>query len=152
MAGAGWDDDEQLLAALGDAVRSREVVPDRFLQVGRGAFAWHDVDVELAALRYDSSTSGLPVGVRSDQQSVRALTFVAGELTIELELSTDALLGQVVPPQPGAVEVHVDEGEIRTVQLDESGWFELRPGPSAAFRLGVRTAETTVVLTERITP
>lgn len=48
--------------------------------------------------------------------------------------------------------VHVDEGEIRTVQLDESGWFELRPGPSAAFRLGVRTAESTVVLTERITP
>lgn len=152
MAGEGWDDDEQLLAALGDAVRSSRAVPDRFLQAGRGAFAWLDVDVELAALTYDSSTGGVPVGVRADPQSMRALTFVAGQLTIELELSSEALLGQVVPAQSGTVDLHIDEAEPRTVPLDESGWFELRPGPVVAFRLGIRTADATVVLTERITP
>lgn len=152
MAGAEGDDDERLLAELGDAVHSREAVPERFLQAGRGAFAWHDVDVELAALTYDSSTGGAPVGVRADRQSTRALTFVAGEQTIELEVSTEAVLGQVVPAAPGTVELHVDGAGPRSFALDETGWFELRPGPAAPFRLGVRTPDGKVVLTERITP
>jgi hypothetical protein len=33
-----WDDD-QLLAALGDAVRARQAVPDAFVEMGKGAYA-----------------------------------------------------------------------------------------------------------------
>lgn len=150
--GDGWDDDEALLAGLGDAVRNRREVPVRFLAAARGAFAWHDVDVELAALRDDSSIGDVPVGVRAGQSTTRALSFEAGGLSIELELSPDALLGQVVPAQPGTVELHVDGADPRAVDLDESGWFELRPGPPHPFRLAVRFPDGTVVLTERVTP
>ena len=34
-----WDDDE-LLAALRDALRAREAVPDEFIEAGKSAFAW----------------------------------------------------------------------------------------------------------------
>ena len=49
----GWDD-EQLLAALGEAVKAREAVPEWFVETGKNAYAWHNIDAELAQLTYDS--------------------------------------------------------------------------------------------------
>ncbi|MGI8685901.1 MAG: hypothetical protein ACR2MO_12595 [Acidimicrobiales bacterium] len=147
---AGWDDD-RLLAELGDAVRSRRAVPDRFVEVGRSAFAWRDVDVDLAALRYDSAVSGLPSGVRAAAPDMRALTFEAGGVTIEVELSRQALVGQVVPARPGSVELWADGSDPRSVALDDRGWFDLGPPPSQPFRLCVRS-DAGVVLTDRVTP
>lgn len=46
--------DDRLVAALTEALREAEVVPPRFVDVGRAAFAWHNVDAELAELTYDS--------------------------------------------------------------------------------------------------
>lgn len=148
---AGWDaDDERLLADIGDAVRSGRAVPERFVEMGRAAFAWHDIDVDLAALRYDSAVSGLPAGVRAGGDSVRALSFEADGVAVEVELSAEALVGQVVPPQIGTVELWVDGAEPRSVALAENGWFQLGPPPTRPFRLCVRASST--VLTDRITP
>ena len=49
-----WDD-EQLLAALREAMRAREAVPAGFVETGKSAYAWHNIDAELAQLTYDSS-------------------------------------------------------------------------------------------------
>ena len=51
--GRDWDD-EQLLAALGEAMRARREVPGWFVETGKNAYAWHNIDAELAQLTYDS--------------------------------------------------------------------------------------------------
>jgi hypothetical protein len=66
-------------------------------------------------------------------------TFVAGELSVEVELTADAQLGQLVPPQPGTVEVHERDGSADTVDVDDVGWFVVEPVPRLMFRLRVRT-------------
>ncbi|HMI23614.1 MAG TPA: hypothetical protein VK594_03915, partial [Streptosporangiaceae bacterium] len=48
-----WDDD-QLLRALGQALKARQAVPSWFTEMGRNAFAWHNIEAELAQLTYDS--------------------------------------------------------------------------------------------------
>src|SRR2546430_2753133 len=135
-----WDDDERLLAELGAALRTEAEVPARFVEVGKAAFAWRTVDAELAALTYDSASEGVS-WVRSEPADLRALTFAARGLTIELELTEDALSGQVVPPRAGSVEVLLRDGSAGSVEVDEVGWFTIRPRPSGLFRLRVTTAD-----------
>jgi hypothetical protein len=90
----GWDDDE-LLAALREAVRARQAVPPEFVAVGKSAFAWHNIDAELAQLTYDSSRDTLyEPSLRAEAATIRALTFTSPHLTVELEVSQDSLLGQ----------------------------------------------------------
>jgi len=140
--------DDELLSELGEAVRAAEEVPASFVAAGRAAFAWRNLDAELAALTYDSATSGVLAGTRSEPAALRALTFVARELTIELEVTPDALLGQVVPPQAGELELLGRDGSARTASVDEIGWFAVRPAPVGMFRLRLRTADGASVLTE----
>jgi hypothetical protein len=70
----GWDD-EQLLTALGEAIKARDAVPSWFVQTGKNAYAWHNVDAELAQLTYDSRTDADEMAVaRSETATIRALT------------------------------------------------------------------------------
>jgi hypothetical protein len=108
--GSWIGDDDRLLAELGEAVRAGRAVPEQFVQIGKAAFAWHDIDAELARLTFDSApgagmaaAGAAAAGLRSDRAALRSLTFVSSELTIELEVHPDAIRGQVVPPQPGTV-------------------------------------------------
>lgn len=148
--------DEELLAELGAAVRAGEEVPASFLAAGRVAFAWRNVDAELATLGFDSAArggdAGALAGTRAERATLRALTFVAAGLTIELELTPGALLGQVVPPQPGEVELQTPGGAARSVPVDDVGWFAFRPAPAGMCRLRLRPAAAiTPILTEWIT-
>src|SRR5690348_1577792 len=113
-----WDDDERLLTELGTALRAGTEVPERFVEAGKAAFAWRTVDAELASLTYDSATEGV-AGVRGEPADLRALTFAARGLTIELEVTEDSLIGQVVPPQPGSVEVLLRDGSAGSMEIDE---------------------------------
>lgn len=139
MTGRWWDDDERLLAELGDALRSADEVPRRFVDAGKAAYTWRSVDAELAALTFDSATSELATTTRAEPATLRALTFAAADLTIEVEVTSDALLGQVVPPQAGEVTLELRDGTTYTAPIDEVGWFALRPLPAATFRLQVAT-------------
>ena len=147
-----WNDDDQLLASLGDAVSSARDVPARFVEIGKAAFTWRDVDAELAALTHDSvdlvdSGTGR---TRAEPADLRTLTFVASRLTVELEVVPDALLGQLVPPQPGEIELLRRDGATGTVAVDDVGWFAIRPLPSGLFRLRVRPSHGEPVMTEWI--
>src|SRR5262245_28009413 len=112
-----WTDDERLLSDLGAALRVEREVPDRPPGTGRAAFSWRNVDAELAALTFDS-TAAESTGVRAETATLRALTFAATSLTIELEITTDALVGQLVPPQRGEVDVLTRTGQT-TVLADD---------------------------------
>lgn len=151
MAAAGWDD-EELLAALREALRARQAVSPEFVEAAKNAFAWHNIDAELAQLTYDSSRdSGYEASVRAEDASIRALTFTSAHLTIELEVTQDSLVGQIIPGQAGTIKVQPREGAEAAFPADEIGCFSVRPIPSGPFRLRCRTAAGLDVLTGWIT-
>ena len=146
-----WDD-ERLLVALGEAIRERQAVPSWFVETGKNAFAWHNIDAELAQLTYDSRENRRELTVvRSETASVRALTFTSAHLTMELEVTENAVLGQIIPPRAGTLEVHTRAGEITATEMDEIGCFAVDPIPDSPFRLRCRTADGADVLTGWIT-
>jgi hypothetical protein len=141
-------DDEELLGALRQAVRDRQAVPADFVAAAKNAFAWHNIDAELAQLTYDSTRDLESAGsTRAETASIRALTFTSAHLTIELEVTLDSLIGQVVPAQPATIKVQPKAGAETAVTADEIGLFAIRPIPSGSFRLHCRTDSGTEVLT-----
>jgi hypothetical protein len=147
----GWDD-EQLLAALGESIRARQAVPDEFVEMGKSAYAWHNIDAELARLTYDSRTDReRTAGVRSETASIRALTFTSAHLSMELEVAEDCLLGQVIPPRAGTLEAQTRAGATTNTPVDEIGCFAVDPIPASPFRLRFRTTDGTDVVTGWVT-
>jgi hypothetical protein len=142
-----WDD-EQLLAALRQAVLARQAVPPEFVGAGKSAFAWHNIDAELAQLTYDSSRdSQYELSLRAEAASIRALTFTSAHLTIELEVTQDSLVGQIIPAQSATIKVQPRDGAGTEVAADEIGCFSIRPVPSGEFRLHCRTSAGVEILT-----
>jgi hypothetical protein len=151
MMGTDWDD-EELLAALRQAFRARQAVPAGFVEAAQNAFAWRNIDAELAELTYDSVRDDeLAASVRAEAASIRALTFTSAHLTIELEVAPDSLIGQIVPAQTATVGVQPRAGTETFVQTDEIGCFSIRPIPSSPFRLHCRTVAGVDALTGWIT-
>ena len=147
----GWDD-EQLLSALSEAMKARQAVPSWFVETGKNAFAWHNIDAELAQLTYDSNEDRYEAAaLRSETASIRALTFTSDHLSLELEVTEHSLLGQIIPPRTGSLEIHTRTGETGSVEVDEIGCFAVDPIPDSPFRLRCRTADGTDVLTGWIT-
>ena len=147
----GWDD-EQLLAALREAVRDRQAVPPWFVEMATNAYAWHNVDAELAQLTYDSETDlARAAATRSEAASIRALTFTSPHLTLELEVAENSLIGQIIPPRRGAIEQQASDGETVTAPIDEIGCFYIQPVPTGPFRLRCRTEDGIDVVTNWFT-
>jgi hypothetical protein len=144
--------EEQLLSALKESLRARRTVPPEFVETGKNAYAWHSIDADLAQLTYDSiSDLGMATSMRSEPASIRALTFTSKYLTIELEVSEDSLLGQVIPTRPGTLEIHSHAGTIATTPVDEVGSFRVHPIPGGPFRLNCHIPDGANVLTGWIT-
>jgi hypothetical protein len=145
-------DDEDLLTVLRQALAERQAVPPEFVAAAKNAFAWHNIDAELAELTYDSSRDAEPApSTRAETASIRALTFTSAHLTIELEVTHDSLLGQIVPAQPGTIKVQLRDGAETTVPADGIGRFTIRPMPAGTFRLHCRTSADADALTGWIT-
>jgi len=154
MTDRTWDDDH-LLAMLREALRDAESVPPEFIEAGKAAYAWRTIDLELAALTYDSALDGeaLSGGTRAEPATLRSLTFTCVEMTIELEVTDDALVGQITPARAGeSVVVRVGSSEYAPVTTDEVGFFVVRPVPADPFRLLIRTSAGLAVLTGWISP
>ena len=81
-----------------------------------------------------------PASGRAERASVRALTYTSVHLTIELEVTQDSLLGQVVPAQPATIRVQPRTGAEATLEADEISRFSVQPIPAGPFRLHCRTA------------
>jgi|SRR5215469_12497857 len=151
-----WDD-ERLLGALREASRARHDVPPWFTQAGQSAYAWHDIDAQLAQLSYDSSHDLDLEGVvrsastRSERATIHALTFTSARLSIELEVSTDSLIGQIIPPRRGTIEQQASDGETITAPIDDIGCFYIQPVPAGSFRLRCRTEDGIDVVTNWFT-
>ena len=145
-----WHDDEKLIAALREALASAEDVPSAFVEAGKAAFAWRSIDAELAALTYDSALE--PVAIRSESAILRSLTFASDGWTVELELTPDAVLGQLDPPEAGVVSARGETGKLASTDIDDLGFFVLHPPPNVPYRLVCTTTSGTTILTGWITP
>jgi hypothetical protein len=146
-----WSADDELLDALAVALGEGSgggAVPPGFVAVGKAAYAWHGIDAELAALSSESSVWSAPV--RAQTPGSRLLTYDAGALTVEIEVTPAAVQGQLVPAQPGRIDVRPDPAGA-SVEADELGYFVIRPVPRGPFRLRCQTAGL-VVLTDWIEP
>ncbi len=154
MTGMWLEDDEELFRAMAVAVWEAAAVPPRLVKAARAAYAWRTLDAELAALAYDSArpassdllAAGQPA-LREDTALLRYLTFVATDLTVEVEVGDGRLLGQIMPPCPGELEVWTAESAGGFTAIDALGCFSVAPVPTRAFRLHVRTAAGTRVRT-----
>jgi hypothetical protein len=161
MIDTRWSD-EDLSGELAEALREEREVPGAIIDAGREVFGWRTTIAELAEftqarLTYDSlvddlalqgDEAGLLVVTRSETAALRSLTFAAGELGIELEVTDDGVLGQLVPPQPATVELVTADQDGRTeVAVDDVGWFTIRPVPTTRFRLVCSTVAGITVVT-----
>ncbi len=151
MSSQWADDDDRLLAALGDAVHTARDVPASFVEAGRAAYTWHGIDAELAALTFDSATEYAAPAIRAEEASPRFLSFAAADLTIELEIGPDAITGQIVPPQPGHADACPASGPASSTEIDDIGCFVIRPLPASPFRLHCHASSGISALTTWIT-
>jgi hypothetical protein len=146
----GWDD-EELLAALREAIQARQAVPSWFVEAATNAYALHNIDAERAQLTCDSGNDLSPAaGKRSETASIRALTFTSPQVSLKLEVTECSLLGQIIPPRAGTVETHITAGASSS-PVDQVGYFAVKPMPASPFRLRFRTVDGTDVLTDWIT-
>jgi hypothetical protein len=148
-----WQDDEQLLAALGEALRGAEAVPASVIAFGEAAYDWLTIDAELAMLMYDSAVdpasgpTAEPALVRAEAAPVRALRFQAQAAAIVLEVTDDALVGQILPPQPADISLTGAVGPGVDIEADDLGYFVFRPVPRGSFRLRCRVRSGPELLT-----
>ena len=73
------------------------------------------------------------------------LTFSAGEVMLDVEVTSGGLMGQVLPPQPARIEVLGGPGGAVPLAADEMGRFRADTAPSGPFALRLRTGEDVVV-------
>jgi len=136
--------DVELLAALRAAGTALDPVPDLVVESAKAAWTWRTIDAELAELTYDSWTDDKQLaGVRGAvaAPTSRLLSFEARDVAVELEIVVEGdrrrLVGQIVPPRPGVVEVHHRRG-VELVEADMVGRFAVASVAPGLFRLTVR--------------
>jgi hypothetical protein len=150
MPSQWWSDDDQLLAALEDALREARDVPRHFIDAGKAVYAWHNIDAELAALTYDSAAeSRRPVAAtRAERAALRELTLATRQLKIHIQVTDRALHGQIVPAQQAEIELRTVDRPPEVIPTDTDGWFSVQPIPIGSFRLHCRTATGITALTD----
>ncbi len=110
------------------------------------------LDAGLARLTFDSALADQGTPVTRASATSRALTLIAAELTIELDMSKNVLYGQLIPAQSGDVRLCTPSGVTATSHIDDVGHFVLWGTPVEPFRLRCRTRSGTRVTTTWICP
>jgi hypothetical protein len=138
-----WSDDE-LMAALAEAMGETDAVTERRRSAAQSAFTWRTVDEELMDLLHDSALEAGAAVRSAGEATERVLSFGRGELSLELEVSGDAVLGQVVPGQRGTVALQRLDADPRTVETDGAGFFRIEGVAPGLVRFVVTTATETL--------
>lgn len=140
-------DDDQLLSELGEALRSVGPITDDDLGRARAAFAWRTIDEELAlaALVYDSSIQERQLVRGQTLPDGRTLIFEGDTVSMEVDVTPDALLGRVVPPGRADISLLTLSGPAWRTTADDMGSFVLSTAPPGPVRLLCRTATTHLI-------
>lgn len=140
----GRDGDEPLVEELRRVVELADPVPARVLEAARGSFSWRTIDAELAELAYDSAVAAGGEALVRSAGGGRVLTFESPGLSVEVEVTPSGsgrrLVGQLVPPQPAAIEIRHAAGTL-AVDADELGRFAADGIPGGPVSLVCRPAD-----------
>lgn len=150
-----WQDDDVLAADLASAVREAWTV-ERVAAAAESAFRAHHAvlalrdelaaDLLLLSLVHDSSLAGAAAGVRDRTgRPSRTLVFEGDGVGVEVEVTADAVEGQLVPARPGRVVLRGPDGDLAAVDTDEVGYFRLAVRPEGPVRVLCESAEATCV-------
>ena len=135
-------DADELVERLRRIALVADPMPESVAEAARAAFSWRTIDAELAELTYDSLLDRHAlVGVRGGV--ARQVTFESDQLTIEIEVGEvdgGSVVGQLVPPQAGRVEVRHRQG-VTTAEADALGRFVAAPVPRGPVSLRCATAD-----------
>ncbi len=145
---------DDLAEWLGRIAAEVDPPPAEVVAASRAAFAWRTIDAELAELAYDSWLDDRPLAGVRRAGGPRQLTFETPGLTVEVELvdgDHPRMVGQLVPPGPGVVEVRHPEGSMET-PVDGLGRFVVERLPAGPVSLrchpdGAGTIDTDWVTT-----
>jgi len=132
-----WHDDDVLMDGLSEAVARERAVPEHVMQAAKDAFDWRGVatELELLTLSFDSLLTDA-VGVRGPtSDSPRMLVFDGEDLTVEIEVGHDVLMGQVVPARAELVILECADGRVDEATADDAGFFLLRRPSQGPIRL-----------------
>ncbi|MEU3732239.1 hypothetical protein AB0E81_22935 [Streptomyces sp. NPDC033538] len=142
-----FTDDELATGLLEEELRQAaailDPVPTGLRQVAVDAFALHDLDARVAELTFDSLVDAIPV--RGETDPPRMLTFRADDVTVDVEVTSDGLIGQVLPPGPARIEVLSGPLAHARLAADELGRFTGEAPPTGPFALRLRTGREVVV-------
>jgi hypothetical protein len=131
-------DDDRLLAELAAALTAGQDESGSARAAGAAAWSWRTVDAELAALVHDSWLDAGAL-VRSEDADARMLSFSGTTHAVELDITADAVVGQVLPPSAGTATLERADGAVHEAAVDELGAFTL-PGAAGLARVRVVTA------------
>ena len=154
--GAPQEGDDRVMELLRRTVAEADQVPVDVVAAAKEAWTWRTIDAELAELAHDSMMDDdALVGVRG-AATLRALSFAAGSLLVEVEVSEDGdrrgLVGQVMPPpdsaNPAVVVEGVDGRSPVALPVDELGRFAADRLGSGLVRLRVEDRSGGVLVTE----
>lgn len=133
----------ELEGELRSAAAVLDPVPAALRQIAVEAYALYDLDARVAELTFDSLVDAVPV--RGATHVPRMLTFHTGELTVDVEVTAESLLGQLLPPQPARIEVLDGPRAGAALTADALGRFTTDTPPSGPFALRLRTGDEVVV-------
>lgn len=145
-------DDEQLLAAVVEVLRTSQPPPAWSAELAKASFDLRAVDAELAVITEDSGLASAQSALRS-AVAPRLTVFETPDLSVEIQIEPGArtgswrLIGQLTPAAPARVQVRQPGGQPFWVDADELGRFavdQLRDGPLSLMctRPGLRYAVT----------
>ena len=144
-------EDAKLLRRVGIMFDHVDPVPDSVVAAARSAFAWRDMDAQLARLVDAEQLAGSAIRAHGEH---RLLTFEAPGVTVAIEATeingARRLIGQLVPSGPHhvAIESAALAGQSLTAPVDHLGRFSLSAVPAGLVRLRCTMPDGTQVVTE----
>jgi hypothetical protein len=136
-----WDDDERLLRDLAEAMGQVAPLAETVAEQGMAAFSWRNVDQDLLLAGLYSDSSMQPVtNSRAESGSTRVLVFGTSPLSVELEVTANQILGQIMPPDIGEIQLETADGTTLHITADDLGFFVAPPLTGKLVRLRCDTA------------
>lgn len=145
--------DEELLSRLRVIARTVDPAPASVSEFARAAFAFRDLDSELATLVADSALEAS--ALRAPTLDTRLVEFATEGLEIDIQISSadrsSTMIGQLRPPAVAAgaaVVIESTSGErTAEVLVDEDARFEVTGVPTGSIRLRCRWPGSPAVVT-----
>jgi hypothetical protein len=112
-------------------------VDEKLIRAAQAAFTWRTVDADLEILTLETELAVSDTArVRSTGHGApRMFAFHGEQLSVEIEIDDEGIVGQLTPPGPARVTLVTPDGPQVATDADEIGCFTLPAPPPGPMRL-----------------